>query len=202
MNTPEAELLDAAIAVARGAPLRRGTYVSHAKIYWPYIERPGAGIRHNPTITTPRTGERIMNDDIEYLDARLMRVHRAIARLNERAGPPPVTSAVATAARLSRDAATLAVRELEGRGYLRDAGAGAACCWQVTGKVPVQDPATMTGEQRAERTIELLCRYGQVKFGDDWWPGNARHWLGAEGQELEYLLDEGSAAAADRQKAS
>jgi len=33
-----ARLLDAAEAVARQAPARRGTYVSHAKIYWPCIE--------------------------------------------------------------------------------------------------------------------------------------------------------------------
>jgi hypothetical protein len=141
-----------------------------------------------------------MTNDIEYLDARQMRVHRAIARLNERGGTPN-TSTVATAARLSRDAAGLAVRELEARGYLRDTGTGAGCWWQVTDKVPAQDPATMTGEQRAERTIELLCRYGRAKFGDEWWPGNARDWLGAEGRELEYLLDEGSAAAADEQAA-
>jgi hypothetical protein len=137
-----------------------------------------------------------MNNGIEYLDARLMRAHKAVARLNERGGTPN-TSTVATAARLSRDAAGLAVRELEARGYLRDTGTGAACCWQVTDKVPVQDPATMTGEQRAERTIELLRRYGRAKFGDEWWPGNARHWLGAEGRELEYLLDPGMAAEAD-----
>lgn len=31
-------VLDAAIAVARQAPARRGKYVSHAKIYWPVIE--------------------------------------------------------------------------------------------------------------------------------------------------------------------
>ena len=35
---PAAALMDAAIAIARNAPLRRGTYVSHAKIYWPFIE--------------------------------------------------------------------------------------------------------------------------------------------------------------------
>ena len=70
-----------------------------------------------------------MTNDIEYLDARQMRVHRAIARLNERGGTPN-TSTVATAARLSRDAAGLAVRELEARGYLRDTGTGAGCSFR------------------------------------------------------------------------
>ncbi len=35
---PAGRVLDAAIAVARQAPARRGTYVSHAMIYWPAIE--------------------------------------------------------------------------------------------------------------------------------------------------------------------
>jgi hypothetical protein len=37
-DTAAATVLDAAIAVARAAPRRRGTYVSHTKIYWPLIE--------------------------------------------------------------------------------------------------------------------------------------------------------------------
>jgi hypothetical protein len=36
--TPAGRVLDAAIAIARAAPARRGQYVSHAKIYWPRIE--------------------------------------------------------------------------------------------------------------------------------------------------------------------
>jgi hypothetical protein len=50
---------------------------------------------------------------------------------------------------------------------------------------------------RDQRTIELLLKYGAARFGDDWWPGNARQWLGADGRELEYLLDPGSAELAD-----
>jgi hypothetical protein len=38
MSDAAARVLDAAIAVAQQAPKRRGTYVSHAKIYWPCIE--------------------------------------------------------------------------------------------------------------------------------------------------------------------
>ena len=48
-----------------------------------------------------------------------------------------------------------------------------------------------------ERTIELLLAYGTARFGDDWWPGNARNWM-PDGRELEYLLDPGSAEQADR----
>jgi hypothetical protein len=33
-----AKVLDTAIAIARDAPARRGSYVSHAKIYWPLIQ--------------------------------------------------------------------------------------------------------------------------------------------------------------------
>jgi len=35
---PAARVLDAALRIARNAPARRGTYVSHAKIHWPLIE--------------------------------------------------------------------------------------------------------------------------------------------------------------------
>jgi hypothetical protein len=37
-DTAASRLMDAVITVAACAPARRGTYVSHAKIYWPYIE--------------------------------------------------------------------------------------------------------------------------------------------------------------------
>jgi len=39
-DTPNAagRVLDAAIAVAEGAPAKRGQYVSHALIYWPMID--------------------------------------------------------------------------------------------------------------------------------------------------------------------
>ena len=40
-----------------------------------------------------------------------------------------------------------------------------------------------------ERAFDLLNAYGQAKFGDEWWPGNAQPWLGGEeGAELELLL--------------
>jgi hypothetical protein len=35
---PAARVLDAALRIARNAPATRGTYVSHARIYWPLIE--------------------------------------------------------------------------------------------------------------------------------------------------------------------
>jgi hypothetical protein len=54
---------------------------------------------------------------------------------------------------------------------------------------------------RLERTVELLNAYGTTKFGDEWWPGNARNWLpDPEGRELEYLLDPGSAVLADQRE--
>ena len=43
--------------------------------------------------------------------------------------------------------------------------------------------------RRAQRIIELLGAYGRAKFGDEWWPGHARPWLGAKkGAELEELV--------------
>ena len=73
--------------------------------------------------------------------------------------------------------------------------------WETLTSIPrpddnAPDPAARVRE--LERTIELLLAYGTARFGDDWWPGNARHWIGADGRELEYLLDPGSAELADR----
>jgi hypothetical protein len=49
-----------------------------------------------------------------------------------------------------------------------------------------------------ERTVELLLAYGEAKFGDEWWPGNASNWLtDGRGAELEQLLDPGAARAAE-----
>jgi hypothetical protein len=59
---------------------------------------------------------------------------------------------------------------------------------------PAPDPAARIRE--LERTIELLLAYGTARFGDEWWPGNARNWI-PDGRELEYLLDPGSAELAD-----
>jgi hypothetical protein len=28
--------------------------------------------------------------------------------------------------------------------------------------------------------VELLNKYGEAKFGDEWWPGNPDAWLGSE----------------------
>ena len=81
----------------------------------------------------------------EYLDAREMRVWNAVKRLNGQ-GRTTNSSQLATAARLSRNAATFTATHLKARGYLRDAGKGAAYHWRTTAKVPVQDPATMAEE--------------------------------------------------------
>ena len=37
-KSPVQRVLDAATEIAANAPKRRGTYVTHAKIYWPLIE--------------------------------------------------------------------------------------------------------------------------------------------------------------------
>lgn len=42
---------------------------------------------------------------------------------------------------------------------------------------------------RLQRIIELLCEYGEAKFGDEWWPGNAAPWIFGKGQELAALLE-------------
>jgi hypothetical protein len=46
-------------------------------------------------------------------------------------------------------------------------------------------------ERKLLRLIDLLGRYAGAKFREDeWWPGNAGGWLGAElGTELAELLD-------------
>ena len=33
---------------------------------------------------------------------------------------------------------------------------------------------------RLERQVELLNKYGEAKFGDEWWPGNAEPWVGKD----------------------
>ncbi|TKG62375.1 MULTISPECIES: hypothetical protein [Pseudonocardiaceae] len=54
-----------------------------------------------------------------------------------------------------------------------------------------RDCSTSTPRTSAERVIELLNQYGQAKFGDEWWPGNADSWLDqADADELATLLDE------------
>jgi hypothetical protein len=65
----------------------------------------------------------------------------------------------------------------------------------AAGREPDPEPAHVT-IARLERVIGLLTAYGDARFGDEWWPGNARNWI-PEGRELEYLLDPGSAELAD-----
>ena len=37
---------------------------------------------------------------------------------------------------------------------------------------------------------ELLSAYGEAKFGDEWWPGNARGWISNEkAARLDELTD-------------
>lgn len=53
------------------------------------------------------------------------------------------------------------------------------------------DRSTSDPRTSAERVIELLNQYGQAKFGDEWWPGNADAWLNQpDADELATLLDE------------
>jgi hypothetical protein len=38
--------------------------------------------------------------------------------------------------------------------------------------------------------ITLINEYGDAKFGDEWWPGNANGWIGDEkGNRLSELLE-------------
>lgn len=40
-----------------------------------------------------------------------------------------------------------------------------------------------------EKTVSLLNEYGDARFGDEWWPANARAWLGEnEALDLERML--------------
>lgn len=41
------------------------------------------------------------------------------------------------------------------------------------------------------RIVELVTEYGQEKFGDEWWPGNAAEWIGEDkAAELAHLLEQ------------
>jgi hypothetical protein len=44
----------------------------------------------------------------------------------------------------------------------------------------------MTHKEQAE-LVALLNEYGEAKFGDEWWPGNAASWLGNEEEYEEQL---------------
>ncbi len=49
----------------------------------------------------------------------------------------------------------------------------------------------MMDPRRIARMIELFNEYGAAKFGDEWWPGNPRPWIGEEqGAELQALIEE------------
>ena len=87
----------------------------------------------------------------------------------------------------------------EGFGPLSDNGYYCECTGCEHGPAAQRPPDTPSGTQVLERTIELLNAYGNAKFGDEWWPGNARNWIGEDGRELEHLLDPGSAGLADQQ---
>jgi len=50
----------------------------------------------------------------------------------------------------------------------------------------------------SQRIVELLCKYGEKKFRDEWWPGNAEPHIGAAGTELEKLLESGYEGKVDR----
>lgn len=42
----------------------------------------------------------------------------------------------------------------------------------------------------ARRTVDGLIAYGEAKFGDEFWPGNAKPWLGDEkGEAFEQLIE-------------
>ena len=81
----------------------------------------------------------------EYLDGREMRIWKAVRTLNK-LGRTANSSQVAARARLPRSTVTLTCGQLAARGYLRDAGRGAAHHWRVTGTIPVQDPETIREE--------------------------------------------------------
>lgn len=54
---------------------------------------------------------------------------------------------------------------------------------------PLADLRAAKAAPRLQRIIELLGEYGEAKFGDEWWPGNASNCTGAHGEELERLLE-------------
>lgn len=55
--------------------------------------------------------------------------------------------------------------------------------------VPADSPRG-SAQQQLLWLIELLGKYAEAKFGDEWWPGNASAWIGPVlGQELTEMLD-------------
>ena len=80
---------------------------------------------------------------------------------------------------------------------LTDNGAAARIAQYQADQENAAQPDPPARVRELERTIELLLAYGTARFGDEWWPGNARNWM-PDGRELEYLLDPGSAEQADR----
>ncbi len=45
-------------------------------------------------------------------------------------------------------------------------------------------------DKKTDELIDLLNKYGEAKFGDEWWPGNASAWIDKEkAARLEELLE-------------
>jgi hypothetical protein len=81
-----------------------------------------------------------IKDGAEYLDADEFRVYRAVVTLNGQ-GRTTNNSQVAAEAGLSRAAAGALAARMERRGFIRDAGKGAAYHWRLTGKHGQREPA-------------------------------------------------------------
>ena len=91
-----------------------------------------------------------LKDGYEYLDAQELRVYRVIQRLNA-ARRATNSSQVAAAAGISRTTVTGVCHHLKARGFLVNAGKGAAYHWQATSQ-PVPYSTEVRHAAIAERT--------------------------------------------------
>jgi len=53
--------------------------------------------------------------------------------------------------------------------------------------LPMRDMSQTETIRRLQREIELLNKYGEAKFGDEWWPAMAGHWMKLSQEDHEIL---------------
>ena len=96
-----------------------------------------------------------LKDGFEHLDSQELRIYRVIQRLNK-AGRTTNTSQVSAACGLGRTTVTGICQHLAARGFLVNAGTGAAYHWRVTAQpVPYSTEARHAAIALKARQREL-----------------------------------------------